>query len=54
MTIVTRGIYDMAQQDLPRKQKADSQTQRTDLWVLRGKGAQEGKSRRLGLADAND
>ena len=33
--------------------ETDSQTRRTDLWLPRGRGVGEGRSRSLGLADAN-
>ena len=33
--------------------ETDSQTQKTDLWLPRGRGAGEGWSGSLGLADAN-
>ena len=36
------------------KTETDSQTQRTDLWLLRGKGGEgEGWARSLGLVAAN-
>ena len=35
MTTLTCGIYDTTRQNLPRKQQADSQTHRTDLWCPR-------------------
>ena len=33
--------------------KADSQTQRTDLWLPKGRGLREGWIESLGSADAN-
>ena len=33
--------------------ETDSQTERTDLWLPRGRGAGEGWTGNLGLADAN-
>ena len=35
------------------KTETDSQTHRTDLWLLRGRGEGEEKTGSLGLADAN-
>ena len=35
------------------KAKADSQTERTDLWLPRGRGVEEGWIGSLGLADTN-
>ena len=39
--------------ELINETETDSQTQRTDLWLSRGKGMQEGWIGSLGLADAN-
>ena len=35
------------------KTEADSQTQRTDLWLPRGLGGGEGRTGSLGLVDTN-
>ena len=39
--------------ELIYKTETDSQTQRTDLWLPRGRGVGEGWIGSLGLADAN-
>ena len=39
--------------ELTYEAEADSQTQRTDLWLPRGKGLGEGWTGNLGLTDAN-
>lgn len=44
MITLTCGSYDTTQRNLPRKQKADSQTHRTDLWLLRGKGCRRDRA----------
>ena len=43
----------MTQTTLPTKQLTGSQTQRTDLWLLRGKGVGGGWIENLGFSDAN-
>ena len=42
----------MSSNELTWKQ-TDSQMQRTDLWLLRGRRVEEGWAGSLGLADAN-
>ena len=39
--------------ELSYKTETDSQTQRPDLWLPRGRGLREGWIGSLGLADAN-
>ena len=39
--------------DLIYKRETDSQTQKTNLWLPKGKGGGGGKIRSMGLADTN-
>ena len=47
------GIFKNDTNELIYKTEIDSQTQKTNLWLQKGRGGQEGQIRSMGLTDRN-